>query len=165
MSVPPAPAAPPARRSFNPWPWVTLVAILLTAIPNAVLIVTARRVRPTMVEDHPYLASMHVDADKEAAAAFSDGGWAFATGTAGLQLTCSLTVPAGASRPEGASVALYRPDDPDLDRVVRWLDPGSPLVIDLARPGRWRLLVTLRSGATALARKVVVEAHAPLGKP
>ena len=154
-----------ARRPFNPWPWVPLVAILLTAIPNAVMIVVTHRIRPSAVEEHPYLASMHSDQDKARHAAFTDGGWALGSRTAGLQLTCTLTVPAGTARPEDASVALYRPDDPDLDRVVPWPDAGAPLVIHLARPGRWRLLLELRSGATALAHRQVVEAHAPLGTP
>jgi hypothetical protein len=155
----------PARRPFNPWPWVPLVAILLTAIPNAVLIIVTHRIHPSATDEHPYLTSMHIDEDKARHAAFTAGGWALETRTAGLQLTCTLRAPAGAAQPEDVSVALYRPDDPALDRTVPWPDAGGPLVIDLTRPGRWRLALELRSGATALAYKQVVEAHAPLGTP
>jgi hypothetical protein len=144
-----------SAKSFNFWPWLPLFVIGAAAIANGAIITAAKRVSPQKVEDQPYAASVHFDADKAAAEAFTARGLRLAV-TAPDANTLLLTISGGASG--AADVRLYRPDAPGADRTVAWADVAQPLTIPLTRHGVWRLDLRLSaSDGARLAAKTVID--------
>ena len=141
-------------RPFNFWPWLPVVVIGAAVIANIGIIVVAKQVSPQKVEEQAYAASVHFDADKAAAEAFS---------ARGLRLDVSAPEPSTLRlRIDGtavgaAQVRLYRPDAPEADRTVAWADVAQPLAIPLSRPGVWRIDLrhTAGDGQRLAARTVI----------
>jgi hypothetical protein len=142
-------------RPFNIWPWLPLIVIGAAAIANGVFVVVARRVSPQKVEDRPYAASAHFDADKAAGAAFTAKGYRLEV-AAPSPASLRLGVSGGASG--AAEVRLYRPDAPSADVAVPWPDVAQPLTIALSRQGFWRLdLRLVDAGGTPLAAAAAID--------
>lgn len=142
-------------RPFNFWPWLPVLVIGAAAIANIGIIIVAKQVNPQKVEEQAYAASVHFDADKAAAEAFSARGLRLDV-SAPEPATLRLRIDGGASGP--AQVRLYRPDAPEADRTVAWADVAQPLAIPLSRPGVWR--IDLRLAATdgqRLAARTVID--------
>lgn len=146
------------KRPFNPWPWMPVFVIGAAAIANGAIIITAKRVSPQKVEDQPYAASIHFDADKAAGEAFTAKGYRLdvaAPDPTSLRLAVA-GAPAGAVGP--GEVRLYRPDAPAADCVVAWNDITLPLTIPLSRQGLWRLDLRLTcSDGEKLAAKTAID--------
>jgi hypothetical protein len=141
-------------KSFNFWPWLPVIVIGAAAIANGAIIVVARRVSPQKVEDQPFAASVHFDADKAAGEAFIARGFRLAA-TAPDPATLHLAISGGASGP--AEVHLYRPDAPNADHTVAWSDVAQPLSVPLSRHGVWRLdlRLTANDGQHLAAQTVI----------
>lgn len=144
-----------STKSFNFWPWLPLFVIGAAAIANTGIIMAAKRVSPQKVEAQPYAASVHFDADKAAAEAFTARGLQLAV-VAPDPSTLQLSISGGATG--AGEVRLYRPDAPGADRVVAWADVAQPLAIPLTRQGVWRLDLRLSaSDGERLAAKTVID--------
>jgi hypothetical protein len=145
----------PASRPFNFWPWLPVFVIGAAAIANIAIIVVAKRVSPQKVEEQAYAASVHFDADKAAAEAFSARGLRLDV-SAPEPATLHLRIDGGANGV--AQVRLYRPDAPEADRTVAWPDVAQPLTIPLSRPGVWRIDLRHTAGdGQRLAAKTVID--------
>jgi hypothetical protein len=154
---------PTAHRSFNPWPWLPLVALAATAVPCIAITVVAHRLHPAKVEELPYQASVNLDAEKRGREAFIAAGFRLAAEPAGpLRLRFRLDRPAGTAPAGAATMLLYRPDTATCDSRVPWPDSDRPLEVAVPRAGLWRARVELRQGGRAgdgpLAGLVDVEA-------
>jgi hypothetical protein len=144
-----------SAKSFNFWPWLPLFVIGAAAIANGAIIVVAKRVSPQKVEDQPYAASVHFDADKAAGEAFTARGLRLSVVTPDPN-TLQLSISGNASG--AGEVRLYRPDAPGADRTVVWVDVAQPLTIPLTRHGVWRLDLRLSaSDGEHLAAKTVID--------
>lgn len=141
-------------KSFNFWPWLPLFVIGAAAIANGAIILVAKRVSPQKVEDQPFAASAHFDADKVAGEAFTARGFRFVV-TAPDPASLRLAISGAARGP--AEVRLYRPDAPGADTAVAWADVAQPLTIALSRQGVWRLdlRLTTSDGEHLAARTVI----------
>ena len=145
----------PAARPFNFWPWLPVIVIGAAVIANVGIIIAAKRVNPQKVEEQAYAASIHFDADKAAAEAFTARGLRLVVATPDAN-TLHLSISGGASG--AGEVRLYRPDAPGADRTVAWADVAQPLSIPLTRPGVWRLDLRLSaSDGARLAAKTVID--------
>lgn len=145
----------PAKRPFNFWPWLPVIAIGAAAIANGAIILVAKRVSPQKVEEQAYAASVHFDADKAEAEAFAARGLRLVLATPD-PATLHLSLSGGAAGP--GEVRLYRPDAPGDDRTVAWADVAQPLIIPLTRQGVWRLDLRLRaSDGERLAARTVID--------
>lgn len=145
----------PAARPFNFWPWLPVIVIGAAVIANVGIIIAAKRVNPQKVEEQAYAASIHFDADKAAAEAFTARGLRLVVATPDAN-TLHLSISGGASG--AGEVRLYRPDAPGADRTVAWADVAQPLTIPLTRPGVWRLDLRLSaSDGARLAAKTVID--------
>jgi hypothetical protein len=148
----------PTARSprFNFWPWLPVFVIGSAAIANGVIIVVANRVSPQKVEAQAYAASVHFDADKTAAEAFTANGHRLAItfpDPSSLRLSIDGTAATGSGE-----VRLYRPDAPSADRTVSWNDVSKPLIIPLTREGFWRIDLRLTSSdGKALAARTAID--------
>lgn len=125
------------------WIWVPVAGIALTVAFNGALILTARQVRPTRVEEHPYQASARIDDEKVRQAAFRQAGLRLATTITAGRLTLALEAPATTTLHGPATIALWRPDEPALDATIAWPDVATPIAVPLGRPGHWRLQLEL----------------------
>ena len=148
---------PPARSpSYNFWPWLPVFVIGSAAIANGVIIVVANRVSPQKVEAQAYAASVHFDADKAAAEAFTANGHRLAftfPDPSSLRISIDGTAATGSGE-----VRLYRPDAPSADRTVAWSDVTKPLMIPLTRQGFWRIDLRLTStDGKALAARTSID--------
>jgi len=147
-----------SEKSFNFWPWLPLFVIGAAAIANGAIILVAKRVSPQKVEDQPFAASVHFDADKIAGEAFTARGLRLAV-TAPEPTKLHLIISGGDSgQARGpAEVRLYRPDAPGADTTVAWADIAQPLTIALSRQGVWRLdlRLTASDGEHLAARTVI----------
>lgn len=144
-----------SAKSFNFWPWLPLFVIGAAAIANGAIIVVAKRVSPQKVEEQPYAASVHFDADKAAGEAFTARGLRLAVAAPDPN-TLQLSISGNASG--AGEVRLYRPDAPGADRTVVWADVAQPLTIPLTRHGVWRLDLRLSaSDGERLAAKTVID--------
>jgi hypothetical protein len=124
-------------RRANPWPWFAAAVLTLVAGADSALIFAARGARLAPVEERPWLASTRIDAAKAARAAFAASGMRLVADDRGDgRLGCAI-LPAG-SAIGAATVALYRPDDPRLDRRLAWSDTATPLLVEGLRAGQWR---------------------------
>ncbi len=142
-------------KPFNFWPWLPLVVIGAAAIANGAIVLVAKRVSPQKVEDQPFAASVHFDADKAAGEAFTNLGLRLETTTPDTT-TLRLDIHGDARGP--GEVRLYRPDAPAADRTVAWADTGQPLTIPLSRAGVWRIDLRLAAAdGTRLAAKTVID--------
>lgn len=142
-------------RTNNLWPWFPLLVLGGTAIPSLIIVLLAHHMRLGLVEDLPYQASVHYDADKQARRDFAEAGYHFsALGDGPRRLRFRLTAPPGGTAPLRAQVALYRPDDARCDRTITWDDPSHDLQVTVPHPGLWRV----RVDATAYGR----EDHRPI---
>ncbi len=148
----------PTARSprFNFWPWLPVFVIGSAAIANGVIIVVANRVSPQKVEAQAYAASVHFDADKTAAEAFTANGHRLAISfpnPSNLRISIDGTAAAGSGE-----VRLYRPDAPSADFVTTWNDVTKPLIIPLTRQGFWRIDLRLTSSdGKALAARTSID--------
>ena len=146
-----------SARPFNFWPWLPVIVIGAAAIANGVFIVVARRVSPQKVEDQPYAASVHFDADKAAGVAFTTKGYRLEV-AAPTPTSLHLSISGGASG--AGEVRLYRPDAPSADVTVAWPDVAQPLTIALSRQGFWRLdlrLADASGGGAPLAALAAID--------
>jgi hypothetical protein len=129
-------------RAFNPWPWLPVIVLAVTAIPSLIIVMLAHSMRLGLVEDLPYQASVHYDVDKLARLAFAEAGYRLIAASDGpLRLRFQLIAPAGAATPLRTQLALYRPDDARCDRIVPWNDPTQALPVLIPHPGLWRVRV------------------------
>ncbi len=146
---------PTRSGRFNFWPWLPVFVIGAAVVANVAIIIAAKRVSPQKVEDQPYAASVHFDADKAAGEAFSAHGYRLdVTAPEPTRLHLALT---GAASGAG-SVRLYRPDAPSADQVVPWDDVTRPLIIPLTRQGLWRIdLRMMSSTGVRLAARTVID--------
>ena len=130
--------------TFNPWPWLPPLVLLVTAIPSLIIVFIAHHMHLDLVESLPYLASIHFDADQEGRQGWTEAGYRLRCedGSA-LQLRLQLEDPRRAGLAGEAVVVLYRPDDATLDRTFNWPVPTQPLQVTLPRPGLWRIHLEL----------------------
>jgi hypothetical protein len=134
-----------SSRRFNPWAWLPFIVIGIAIIPNAALLLTARRTGVARSEGRPWEESRRYDEDKRAAAAFAAAGWRLDLHPRPGGVEAVLSGGSGAP-PADLVLRLQRPDTAALDITQAWQDPARPLAIALARSGRWR--VRLDGGGT-----------------
>lgn len=125
------------------WIWVPVAGIALAVVFNVALIITAHRVRPTRVEAHPYQDSALIDAEKERSAAFVRAGLVLSATPDDQGVALRLSAPTGTTLSGSAAIALWRPDDPELDAAITWTDVTHPAAVPLSRTGRWRVRLEL----------------------
>ena len=141
---------------FNLWPWLPVFVNGSAAIANGVIIMVANRVSPQKVEAQPYAASVHFDADKTAAEAFTASGHRLAISFPDPSSLC-ISI-AGTAATGSGKVRLYRPDAPSADRTVTWDNVTKPLIIPLTRQGFWRIDLRLTSSdGKALAARTAID--------
>jgi hypothetical protein len=146
-------AVPGKRR--NLWPWLPVVGLVVVIIPNVALFIVTRRVRPAMVEQHPYLASQHIDAEKARRAAFVAAGLTLDLAVRDPRhLVCRLIAPTPVAGIHDLRLHLYRPDDITGDRILDWPDATTPLEVELPKAGTWRVHVSLAAGTTEMESAV-----------
>jgi hypothetical protein len=136
------------RPLFTRPPWYVMIpacAVIIGLAPSITMLVLARQVHIAKAEILPYAASARIDADKNARGKLDAQGFQFLTDISGRKLTLSMH---GSLLPDAAYIELYRPDDASADQHLPWTDTAQPLVIDLDRPGAWRVRLIGRVGGT-----------------
>lgn len=148
----PAPAgAGPSQRRFNPWMWLPAGVILLAAIPNLALVLVARQVHISKVEEQPWLAAERLNERTETQRRFAAQA-SLAVLSEGRQVVLRIDgVPPSDLLP--LHVLCYRPSAASEDRRLTWQDPGSPLTWDAPLPGRW--VIVVESDGLAVAERSI----------
>ena len=141
---------------FNLWPWMPVFVISAAALANGAMYLMATTVRPEKVEAQPFVASSRIDGEKRANDRFIALGFDLQIKAANKN-NVSLSIIGNSTITNPATVWFYRPDSPAGDFNVPWPDPTKPLAVELARPGMWRLHVTLTdaNGAELLANSAI----------
>lgn len=138
-------------RRFNPWVWLPVGVILITAIPNIILVVVAKRAHITKVEEQPWLAAGRLDEQARAQRLFAAQADFMVSGD-GHRVTARITgEPPADLLP--LRILCYRPSDAQQDRRLAWDDPRTPLAWDAPLPGRW--VLALESSGLTLANRAV----------
>jgi nitrogen fixation protein FixH len=139
--------------------WMPLAAgVTLVAIANTTLVLTALQVRPTKVAERTYAAEHQEDRLAAERAAWNALGWRLTIDPLAQGVRVAALVPT----PHTATVSLWRPDDPGLDRTFTWDDPTQPLAVPLAKSGRWRLrILAEHAGQRARAETMLDTSRTP----
>lgn len=136
------------------WPWLWLILVLIAAVPNGIMIYTAKSLQPDSVSAHPYQDSQRFDQQKKQRHTFDLLGYQLATTCPGdLQVQLQLTGPLPL---QGVQVRFRRPADASMDRVVDWADPAEAIAVELPAPGLWQLELTGTAGKQTIATRAVL---------